>query len=285
VKQFADWVAQRPYRAGFIAAALALIPPLGIVGSGFLVLANLRRGSGPAWMAAAIATMVLLAVAVSGGANPVSAGLAGLVFWAPAVGLAEVLRRTGSLDVCVQVAVVAGLLLTGIWLLGSAGWSEVLSREFTPMLEASGFQPEAIAAVMAIIPGAMALSLLLAAVAGLLLGMWWHAALASPGALGKAFRGLRLGRMLAGLGALVLVGGLLTGSPVFANLLVITGAAFVLQGMAIVHGVAASKHWPPGALVVFYVVLVFGMSFVAPLLSVLGLVDNWTDIRARAAES
>jgi hypothetical protein len=131
----------------------------------------------------------------------------------------------------------------------------------------------------------MALSLMMAAIAGLLMGMWWHASLASPGAFGKAFRALRLGRIMAGVGVLVLLGGLLTGAPVFANLLVITGAAFALQGLAIVHGVAAAKQWPPGALVVFYVVLIFGMSFVAPLLSVLGLVDNWADIRGRATES
>lgn len=285
MKQFADWIAQRPYRAGFVAAALALIPPLGIVGSGFLVLTNLRRGSASAWMAAAIATAVLLVAAVSGGANAFSAGLAGLIFWAPAVGLAEVLRRTGSLDLCIQMAMVVGLVLTGLWLLGAAEWAQVLGREVAPMLEASGFQPEAIQAVVAVIPGVMALSLLMAAIAGLLLGMWWHASLASPGALGKAFRELRLGRIMGGVGVVVLLGSLLTGEPVFANLLVITGAAFVLQGMAIVHGVAAVKQWPSGALIVFYVVLVFGMSFVAPLLSVLGLLDNWTDLRARAVES
>lgn len=285
MKQFADWVAQRPYRAGFIAAALALIPPLGIVGSGFLVLTNLRKGSASAWMAATIATAVLVVAAVAGGANGLAAGLAGLVFWAPAVALAEVLRRTGSLGICIQVAMVTGIVLTGLWLLSAAEWAQVLGREVAPMLEASGFQPEAIAAVVVVLPGVMALSLLMAAIAGLLLGMWWHASLASPGALGKAFRELRLGKILAGVGVVVLLGSLLTGAPVFANLLVITGAAFVLQGIAIVHGVAASKQWPGGALVAFYVMLVFGMSFVAPLLSVLGLLDNWADLRARAAES
>ena len=84
------------------------------------------------------------------------------------------LKRTGSLDACVQVAVVAGLLLTGLWLVGAADWAALLSREVTPMLEASGFEAEAIAAVVAVIPGVMALSLLMAAIAGLLLGMWWQ---------------------------------------------------------------------------------------------------------------
>ncbi len=42
MKQFAEWVVGREYRAGLVAAALALIPLLGIIGSGALVLATLN---------------------------------------------------------------------------------------------------------------------------------------------------------------------------------------------------------------------------------------------------
>lgn len=282
MKQFADWVTRRAYRAGLVAAALALVPPLGIVGSGVLVLTSLRRGTGLGWAAAAMATLVLLLVAVAGGADPLSAVFAGLVFWAPAVGMAEVLRKSGSLDLCVQIAVIVGLLLTAMWLTAAGGaWTKTLADEVRPLLEGSGFEPEAIAAVLILVPGVMAMSLVLAALSGLFLGMYWQAALTSPGALGTAFRRLRVGRLLAAIGLVVLVGGLVTGHAAFANLLLILATGFMLQGLAIVHGLAARRQWPPGALILLYMLLVFGMSLMAPLLAVFGLVDNWLDLRSR----
>mgnify|MGYP000582632850 CR=1 FL=1 len=44
-------------------------------------------------------------------------------------------------------------------------------------------------------PGIAAASLFLAVMIALMLGMWWHAGLTSPGAFGNAFRNLRLGKV------------------------------------------------------------------------------------------
>ena len=81
MKQFAEWVVGREYRAGLVAAALALIPLLGIIGSGVLVLATLKRGPAAGWGAAAVATAVLLVASWIGGATPLSAMVAALVLW------------------------------------------------------------------------------------------------------------------------------------------------------------------------------------------------------------
>lgn len=282
MKHFADWMTQRAYRAGLVAAALALVPPLGIVGSGVLVLTSLRRGTGVGWAAAAAATIVLFLVAIAGGADPLSAVFAGLVFWAPAVAMAEILRRSGSLDLCVQVAVIAGLLLAAMWMTTAGGaWTGTLADEIRPLLESSGFDSDAIDAVLILVPGVMAMSLVIAALSGLFLGMYWQAALMSPGALGKAFRRLRVGRLLAAVALAVLIAGLITGHAAFANLLLILATGFMLQGLAVVHGLAVKRKWPPGALILVYLLLVFGMSLMAPLLAIFGLADNWLDLRSR----
>lgn len=282
MKQFADWITQRGYRAGLAAAALALVPLLGIVGSGLLVLTSLRRGSGSAWLAAVIATAVLLVASAAGGAQPAAAALAGLVFWAPAVGLAEILKRSGSLSVALQTATGLAAILAVLWIWTAAGHvPEVLGQQLTPLLEQSGFEPEAVQMMLALVPGVMALTLMLSAVGGLLLGMYWHASLSSPGALGVAFRGLRLGRTFAALGLVVLVGGLATNNLMFANLLVLALTAFALQGLALIHAAAAARHWPRAALPVVYILLVFGMSIMAPVLALFGMLDNWLDFRGR----
>lgn len=286
MKEFADWLTRRGYRAGFIAAALALVPLLGVLGSGLLVLTSLRRGSASAWIAAVTATLVLLVASVAGGAGMLAATLAGLVFWAPAVGLAELLKRTGSLSVTVQVAMVVSLLLAGLWSMASGGgMSAALAQQLTPWLQARGFDTDTIQSLLALVPGTMAMTLLIAALAGLLLGMWWHAALSSPGALGQAFRGLRLGRVFAAIGLVVLVGGMVTKQTIFANLMVVILFSFALQGLALVHAVGAVRKWPTGVYAVVYLMLLFGMSFVAPLMAVVGMLDNWLDFRGRLTGS
>jgi len=286
VKEFADWVTRRGYRAGFVAAALALIPLLGVVGSGLLVLTSLRRGSAAAWTAAVTATVVLLAASVAGGAGMLAAALAGLVFWAPAVGLAEILKRSGSLSVTFQVAMAISLLLAGLWSMASAGGiSAALGQQLTPWLEARGFDSDTIQSLLALVPGTMAMTLLIAAAGGLLLGMWWHAALSSPGALSQAFRGLRLGRVFAAIGLLVLVGGMVMKQVIFANLMVVVLFSFAMQGLALVHSVGAVRKWPAGVYALIYLMLLFGMSFLVPLMAVAGMLDNWMDFRGRLAGS
>ena len=97
MKGFAEWLTSRPYRVALLAAALALLPPLGIVGAGLLVLLSLQRGAAAGWGAAAIAGALLVGVGLAQGADAIGALTAVLLFWGPALLLAEVLRRAGRL--------------------------------------------------------------------------------------------------------------------------------------------------------------------------------------------
>jgi hypothetical protein len=283
MKQFAAWVTGRVYRAGLVAAALALIPPFGVIGSAVLVLATLRNGSQAGWAGAAIGTVILLVIGVAGGANPVSALFAAMVFWAPAIGLAALLRRTGSLSTCLQGAVVGGLLLAASWMMaigtGDSAWTQTLAQEIQPLLEGAGAGTREL--VLAILPGVLAGSLMLAALLALFLGMWLQAGLTSPGAFGDAFRQCRLGRVVAALTAGILLAGLATRQVAFANLLMVCMSAMVVQGLAVAHGLAHVRGWSQGVLVAVYVVLIFGVSLAAPLLAFVGLLDNWGNFRRR----
>jgi hypothetical protein len=289
MKQFAEWVIGRDYRAGLVAAALALIPLLGILGSGVLALATLKRGPAAGWGAAAVATVVMLVASWVGGAAPVSALIAALVLWAPAVGLAALLRRTGSLSMCAQVATVGGLVLAGFLTAtldqGNAGWSGRLLQELRPLMDESGAGEELLTVMLGILPGALAASLMIAALLGLFVGMSLHASLAGSGAFAAAFRGLRLGRILAGVALLLLVLVIASGQLAFASLLTVVSAGLALQGLGAVHDVAARRQWPVGVIGVVYLVLIFMMGVAAPVLAAIGLADNWIDFRGRGEKS
>jgi len=285
MKQFAEWVIGRDYRAGLVAAALALIPLLGILGSGVLVLATLKRGAAAGWGAAAVATVVLLVASWIGGAAPVSALVAALVLWAPAVGLAALLRRSGSLSMCAQLATVGGLILAGFLIAtldqGNGGWSGRLLQELRPLMDESGAGDELLTVMLGILPGALAASLMLAALLGLFVGMSLHASLAGSGAFAAAFRALRLGRILAGMTLILLVLVIATGQLAFASLLTVASAGLALQGLGAIHDMAARRKWPAGVIGVVYLVLIFMMGAAAPMLAAIGLADNWIDFRGR----
>jgi hypothetical protein len=285
MKQFAEWVTGRDYRAGIFAGALALIPLLGILGSGLLVLTALKRGGWAGWGATAVAALVLLVAGRLGG-SPAMAGLiAALVLWAPAVALAGLLRRAGSLSLCVQVAIVGGLLLAGLLGAslgqGDAGWTARLLEGLRPFIADSGAGDEVMQVMIGILPGAVAGSVMIAALLALFIGMSLHASLVSPGAFGKAFRSLRVGRVLAGLAVVMMVALLFTGQLVFGSLLAVMTAGLSLQGLASIHDMAARRRWPPGIIGVVYVLLIFMMGITGPLLASLGVVDNWIEIRGR----
>jgi len=287
MKQFAAWVSGRIYRAGLVAAALGLMPVLALIGSGLLVLTTLRGGSPAGWGAAAVGTAVLLAASVVSGGDPAVAFFAALVFWAPAIGLSELLRRTGSLSTCVQSAVIGGLLLTASWIFamgsGDGAWTRALRDELRPLLQ--GASDETLGLVMALMPSALAGSLMLAAVLALFFGMWMQASLISPGAFGKAFRECRLGRVISGITVVVVIAAFLTGQTAFVNLTVVAGFAFVLQGLAVAHALVHAKGWSQRPLVAMYAVLFLVFSVAAPLLAIVGVLDSWVDFRGRGAQS
>jgi len=285
MKQFAAWVIGRGYRAGLVAGALALIPLLGIIGSGVLVLAALKRGSAAGWNAAAMGLLVLLLAGWLGGSSPAAALFAALVLWAPALSLAGLLRRSGSLSLCVQVAVVGGLLLAvGLMVSigqGNAGWAGRLIGELRPLMADTGAGDELFRVMLGILPGALAGSLMIAALLALFVGMSLHASLGRPGAFGVAFRGLRLGRVLAGLTLACLLALLATGQLLFGSLLAVMTAGLALQGLAAIHDTAARRRWPQGLIGVVYLLLIFMMGIAGPLLAAVGVTDNWVNFRGR----
>jgi len=91
-----------------------------------------------------------------------------------------------------------------------------------------------------------------------------------------------MGRVLGAIATLVIVIGLASKVELVQNLMPLALLGFLLQGVAVVHAWAHAKRWPPGLVAPLYVLLLMPAVnvLVAVPLSVVGVVDNWFDLRA-----
>jgi len=63
------------------------------------------------------------------------------------------------------------------------------------------------------------------------------------------------------------------------DLLIVAAVMFMLQGLAVAHGLAGSARAHVGWLVMIYILLVVAMPETVVTLAVAGIVDNWFDFR------
>lgn len=278
------------------AALIALIlQPLTLVfayvSGGALALVTLRRGgqSGALVMAGAVGLIGALATLVFGNGLPLA--VANLVYWLPVWLLAIVLRQTIRLDRALHAALVFGLTLivAAYALVGdpTAWWQRHLSELFALIANEGGPDFTEQAAILAPwMTGLVVAGLVLGVLISLLLGRWWQAMLYNPGGFGDEFRQLRLGQQVA----LLAIGLLLIrvslpglGSAIAGDGLLVIGVGLLLQGLAVLHALVYQRKRHVGWLIGLYVVLLLGTFQVAPLIALLGLLDNWFRFRERAA--
>jgi hypothetical protein len=119
-------------------------------------------------------------------------------------------------------------------------------------------------------------------VGALLLAYWWSLVAARQRRFGQEFRRLAMGRVLGAIATLVIVIGLASSVELVQNLMPLALLGFLLQGVAVVHAWAHAKRWPPGLVAPMYVLLLMPAVnvLVAVPLSIVGVVDNWFDLRA-----
>lgn len=197
--------------------------------------------------------------------------------------LAMLLKRTGSLTLCVQVAVVfVALALLAVYavLPDPVGiWHDLLRQ----MLELAGANmPRAeleqlIAALSRTMWGAMFALMLALSLGGLFLGCWWQSLLAAPGEFGAEFRRLRLGRVLGIAVTALFVTVLLSDSNLFASLAFVAFTALCFQGLAAAHRSKAAGKLSRGWLAALYVLLILPLSVGITMfaLALWGFADNW----------
>jgi len=288
MQALAGFILRGRWQAVMLLALTALLPVLNLGGAAALALVTLRKGPQEGLLTLLISTCLLLILAM--GLFDSTLPVLGLMvtFWLPLWVLAGVLRYTISLTVTLQSALALALLvvLGGAIALGDAtGWGrELLDRLVDPLLQQmqlTGRQRSDIEATLAtLLLGLCVGNALLSTLLSLLLGRWWQSLLFHPGGFGAEFCALRLGQLPAWLALLLFAGVLLWQWPLLANLMPPLLVLYVLQGIAVAHGVVNRARLAQGWLVGLYVVLLL-LPQTLLLLCLLGVVDAWVDVRAR----
>jgi hypothetical protein len=282
----ADWLAERRVSRIALIALFFPLPLLALVSAAVAVFAVGVRD----WRVAAedcAAALLLLAggTALAGG-YWLEISLGAVLTWAVSIALAH-LRKAGSLTLAVQTAVLLGLAGALSFSLGSrdpqAYWEEVL-RDLAGRAKTAGIEigpPDLMAGAAQMMTGMMAASAVASSIAALLLGCWW-AGRTGGRSLAAEFCELRMGRVLGLAAGVVGLLFLTAARPTADDLVLVLGAGFVLQGLAVIHWHGAKRGWPKRWPLLLYMPLALLPALAATellLLALLGLVDNGYSLR------
>ncbi|HKU15591.1 MAG TPA: hypothetical protein VJQ52_14440 [Steroidobacteraceae bacterium] len=297
-RAIAAWLTQRPWHAAiaiaFCGALSQLMLPFSVLACAIPVLCVLRFDARIGAMVAAIGAASAAWIVHSAAASALAATLAGIavMFFGP-LGLALLLKRTGSLNLCFQVAVLGiGVLLTIVHavLADPVGvWTSLLNQLLDSM-EAAGIsiqqdRQELVATWARSMWGALGALTLASVFGALLLGRWWQSLLNAPGAFGVEYRGLRLGVTLGVVVTALFVLALTIDSPLIASLAWVAFVALTFQGLAAAHRSRAGGRLNRGWLAAIYLLLVVPLSMMVTMfvLAIWGFADNWLRPRRPAS--
>ncbi|MFJ5298248.1 hypothetical protein [Pseudomonas sp. SLFW] len=256
------------------------------------------------WLSAAAGCLVLLRRGLSGASSVLAwALLPALVWWyfgdprtlmvlLGSWGLAAVLRASESwvrvLLVSIGLGLLYGVILGAVFrepIEAMAGeLQKLLPHVFGDVYQQMSVEERARlgALITPVLNGLIAAVLQIVSVVCLILGRYWQALLYNPGGFGREFRSLRLPRAPM----LVLLVCMLVGpnfGPQLAMLTPLCSVPLMFAGLALIHGLVATKRLTRFWLVGLYVTLVLFMQLIYPLLVVFAIVDSLIDFRGRLA--
>ena len=291
----ARFIMAGPSQAALVAAVTAILalklPPLAWISGGVIALTTLhlspKRGAQLIGFSG-LAVMLLGWVVIG---SPVLAFSIIMLLWLPVWLVAMVLYRTVSLALALQVTTGMALFFVLILQFVYPEMLLALTQEFAnivqPVIEqqptdkAKQDMTAALDAVLPLLPGLLAMGMMMGTVFSLLLGRWWQAALYNPGGLSKEFNELRLGKMPAIASVVLFAAAMLSGEMQVMMLVFVVSALYVLQGLAIIQGVLAIKQANKLWLVALYFTIFIMPQLVLMPVVVVGLTDAWIDYRQR----
>jgi hypothetical protein len=294
-RSFASWIAANPGAAVFLTGLLGLLPLFGLGFAFFLpgavpalvVLVRAPRDG----VLVAVGASLLLALAVWAVGRPSPVGLIySLWVLGPPLALAVLLGRTGSLGLCLQVAVLAGMVMVALlhltlgdpeqfWAPIVRDLADEMQRRGLPMDVAQDGLVETLARTLW---GWVTVLTVLLAMCALFLARWWQARPEQPGRFGAEFQQLRLGKVLGVASALAIGASLLTERPLVDDLGRLFMGALMVVGLAAAHRFKAEGRLNAGWLWAIYALLVVVAPVMVAALAGWGFVDNWLRSQAGA---
>ena len=283
--------------AAAVCGALSLLmPPLTYVSGAIVGLATLKQGPREGGLVVAGAALLCAAFSMLIVGSPIPAVGFLLMSWAPMWVIASVLSASRSQGAALVAATALGVVaVTCLHVLladPTAWWRAAMGEVFEPVARANAGNAAAMTGLQALLDAwaprmtrFFGAAIVIGLMATLSLARWWHASLDNPGGFGREFRALRVPRMLLAVTIVLGVASLfipaMSGAWI-GDLLGPLTAMAGWQGLAIVHALVKRRAASVGWLVAVYGLLVIPPHVAMPVLILLGLLDGWIDIRARA---
>jgi len=303
MKGLAVYVMRGRVQATLTASALALLAlllmplswPFSFFSGAVVGLVTLVKGSREGLFVLLGGTLLMVLLGVLTPGHPLAVASYALLVWLLAWLLAVVLRQSVSLSLALLLGSALGILAVGGFFLLTGDpadwWYQHFTTEVLPILEKAGmvFEDRArlnteLQQASQLMTGSLSAFLLLGAIASLFIARRWQASLYNPGGFQTEFYQLRFG-VTAALVALAMLAVLLVssgiGSALLSNMLQPVMVIFLFQGLAIAH--ALVKVWSLNSvwLFVLYMLLLFALPYSLVLLALLGMADNWLDLRSK----
>lgn len=289
-RAIAAWLTERPWRAAgviaFFGVLTQLVPPLTVFVCAIPVLSVLRFDARNGLIVAAIGTAAASWITYSLASTVMAGTFIGiaLTFFGP-LALGLLLKRTGSLNLCFQVAVLGiGVLLAVVHavLPDPVGFWKPLLLQMLDSMQQAGIKIEGdrdvlVAGWAPAMWGALGGLTLATLFGSMLLGRWWDSLVRAPGAFGAEYRNLRLGVALGVVVTVVFVLAIVTNSPLISALAWVAFVALAFQGLGAAHRSRAGGRLNRGWLAAIYLLLVVPLSSMLTMfvLAVWGFADNW----------
>ncbi len=289
----AAYAVRGPTQAALLAFSTLLLslvlPPLVVISNAIVALVWLRLGPVSGLVSITVALVLGTIIASFSGMMAVPAVLM-IFYWLPVVLMAAVLRETVSLSLAILFGVVlalVGVLVAYLVLADpSESWQSALQAVSEITKKSGGtVEDEKVAAWSAHagrwMTGFCAATLFVIAVVSLLLARVWQARMFNPGGLQKEFHGLRYGLVAGAVGSSIVLAAAFLNSELLTNLAIVVVVAFALQGLAVLHALAAQLKMHPLAMVAVYGFLLVLAPTSIKVIGLLGLADTWLDFRSR----
>jgi hypothetical protein len=294
-RSFASWLADNPGGAVIVTGLLGLLPLFGLGFAFFLpgavpALVVLVRGP-RLGLAIATGATVLLTFAMWMVGRPVPVGLiySAWVLGPPLV-LAMLLARTGSLSLCLQLSVLAGVVMLVLlhlalgdpekfWAPFVRDLAQEMQRRGLPMDLGKDGLVESLARTLW---GWVTALTMVLAMCALFLARWWQFHQETPGRFGAEFQQIRLGLALGTVGAVLIAASIWTDRPLVDDLERIFLGALMLVGLAAAHRYKAAGRLGAGWLWAIYILLVLAAPVMVAAIAGWGFVDNWLRSRVQA---
>lgn len=279
----ATWLAALRLRRALVIGGLFPLPILGVLSSAVIVMTAELKGPREALLDCAFAFVALGLMAWLAGADLTLLLPSAAISWVVWLGLGTLVGRTGSLTLGIQAAVMVALvgLIAFDVLIGDpvAYWSDTLDEVFGTWVEQGLLNEDDLVQLAGLMSGLVMAGSLTSGMLVMLLGTALASRINGAGWSGQ-FAALRLGYVIGGLAAIAGLAALF-GLGLDGALLVL-GVAFMFHGIAVVSCWSSRRNWPKGwwiGLLILPVLLPQFLIIEAALLSALGFVDNWFDLR------